>query len=363
MAIVNKTFKSFLSWTLKPSRWWWIPHLGFKSPMTAKRELPCDRRNLLTKTTWQSLLTPSLILNVLTLGSCRIGPQESAVLQVVSPQGTTDPEGLKELAPKVALLERRVGGESSFCTGTLIKANMILTAAHCLVDSQGRLLKTKSIRAGLRLSAQEPWIYHAVEALSINPRYRAGQSWKTGVIKNFDLGIMILASAVGGAFTKNLPTVIVSSEELKKLGIPGGTFSFVGYGGVGLGGPQMIGQGVGQAHGIQQCSGSIQSFLREHHPEMADLTISWPTMAADQVGMFCLMTQKNRSYTEHGDSGGPAYVRHQGGFSIVGVTSAGNSGRSRSETTISAFETLDDRTTAQWFQEIYRDKSRPCTIQ
>lgn len=268
-----------------------------------------------------------------------------------------------EFAQSVALLERRVGGVSSRCTGTLVNKRTILTAAHCLVDGQGRLIQPKSIRARFRSSATEPWVDYGVDSLHTAPKFKPGQSWSTGSLKNFDFGGIVLDKEVEPKFTQHLPTVVLSSSQLHEWGVPGGKFYFAGYGGIDFGETQHLHFGSGVARSIEDCIIPIQQQLEQRGENLNSAKIAAKISTGGQVGIFCLLSGKGGYYTEQGDSGGPAFVRRSGRTYLLGVTRAGNGSHSWALQKISTFESLDDKSTVAWFRRVLGQPSQPCSVQ
>ncbi len=174
------------------------------------------------------------------------------------------------------------------CTGALILSNVVLTAAHCLVDSDGNDLPTESILIffGLKESeADRKNLSRKVLRIQIHPE------WRRNEISSFnDLAKIELDQPAP------LPYVPLSIDEsphvLSVLEIAGyGIWSILDSENLGV---------------LRRAQISIDSYSAQ------DLE-------------FKVQTNGHASTCE-GDSGGPAYILKNGKPYLVGVASRGDEG-------------------------------------
>jgi len=173
------------------------------------------------------------------------------------------------------------GGLREQCTGTLVGAHTVLTAAHCVVDAaqlafELTLPATEAARAS-QGGAAEAVRRYAVEAVKVHPEYRADQP------NSPDLALVWLPQAPGVA-----PLMV--GAQAPTLGQP---ITLVGYG----------------QTGSATADGGIKR-MTTNAVAAVEPTLLAVVGAAGGRGNFCL-----------GDSGGPVLATVQGQEAVIGVNS------------------------------------------
>jgi len=174
------------------------------------------------------------------------------------------------------------GKSGALCTGSLIRKDMAVTAAHCL-SNQGA--KPTLIFGPDLHSPSAP--RREVDAVAINPK------WKTHAGKGMDQGDIALVKFSGGLpkTYKTIPTVS-SDKDIKA----GSEVTLAGY-------------GISNA---QTKTGA--GVLRR-----ADVSV-----LKNRLGKSEMILDQSRGHGAcHGDSGGPAFLRQGGKIALAGVTNRG----------------------------------------
>lgn len=240
-------------------------------------------------------------------------------------------------------------GFISSCTGTLFSHGndeYFLTAAHCLVDHQRNVVKPKAVTVSFYDPQSREEFKYGVNRLSVNPYWNEIIYWTTTSFKQRDFALMKLSKKVDPRFSRQLPTLALTSESLHSLGIPGGKFSFYGYGLTesGVLSPHLL-FGQALANPWDECVDKIgdgTAFKNQKRPQSK----------AGPVGIFCSFTYGQGTYTGKGDSGGPAIVYRNNKSYIVGVSSNGSESMKDSLVySDSVFEALDDPKTIAWISK------------
>jgi secreted trypsin-like serine protease len=105
-------------------------------------------------------------------------------------------------------------GTWAFCTGTLVAANVVLTAAHCQDDLDGDRVAVTFDSAWHADTGTAHWgTFHA------DPRYRPAQN------DPYDLAVVVLDNSIGSITPADLP----AAGSLAHVA-PGTKFTAVGYG-------------------------------------------------------------------------------------------------------------------------------------
>ena len=176
---------------------------------------------------------------------------------------------------------------NSWCTGTLVGCNTVLTAAHCVEDD---------------LNGDHYWVYlqhsgiHGVDSIIMHPDYT------TGGFPEFDLALVRLSTTVTG-----IDPSPMNSIESPSLGSAG---EIVGFGQT---------WGSGNDYGIKR-RGAVETSSCEG--------VAGPTLGNTELVCWSHLNPVgpagDDSNTCNGDSGGPLFVNIGGTIVVAGVTSGGN---------------------------------------
>ena len=197
-----------------------------------------------------------------------------------------------ELMSTVPLVD---GSGFTFCTGTLVAPTLVITAAHCFEDENGRRLGTGEVLVGsdslfaLPVPAARR---HRSAQLIQHPQYAQGPiSFEpSGIGQDNDIGVIVLAEAINSQQT----TPVLPAARLRDLVARQTQVVVSGYGVTDDNNP------------ANDRAGTL------HIGETPYLQRSEFEMLAGGNGLVD---------TCNGDSGGPAYVILDGQRFLVGVTS------------------------------------------
>ncbi len=258
----------------------------------------------MTKRNILILLAAALTLNLVGCGdqSMEAIPGAGSLGETARPiYGGSPPD--QEMHKAVVSLHQVVNGTqvyvSPFCTGTLIKGDVVLTAAHCLTTTKGKKVKAMAptalaVYVGDNPSTDLLQHLYLVQELKVHSQYNASK------ITN-DIALIRLNNAVTEPVTPvpALPTSLgLTSADI------GATVNFAGFGDTEKG-----------TSGVKlQADGTIAGLgcTVEGCPDGG--------VAATQFSY----AQPN-SGPCFGDSGGPAFLYRSGAPYVAGITSYGDS--------------------------------------
>lgn len=184
----------------------------------------------------------------------------------------------------VSLIATLSGQPVSVCTGVLISKNLVLTAAHCLVNFD-QVPVTVFFGARLPVTLDEPGFVEVAEA-TFHPQYtRVKNSWGRYVTSLNDIGLIKLAGELPAGAK---PVALLDQgTELKDK-----TLLLAGYGIVNELGEVQLAMGLNKARvSLAKIEGSI--------------------LVADH---------RSGQGACRGDSGGPAFLETSEGLILAGVT-------------------------------------------
>ncbi|XP_058811729.1 brachyurin-like [Topomyia yanbarensis] len=203
--------------------------------------------------------------------------------------------------PYQAVLHVSFSDKTALCGGTVLSANFLLTAAHCV--DEGNRTPVRQGTAGLGVhdrTAQNPeyqWIVFYANGISIHSKYDSRS-------KHNDIATIRLSQ------TARLDSCV----QPVRLPILGETNEFGGF------------AGIVSGFGVTESGGSVSPVLRytsNRIMTVAECRGKWDNLVDGSVHV-CMDNEGGRSAC-NGDSGGPLTVV-QGGTSLqIGVVSFGSS--------------------------------------
>ena len=223
-------------------------------------------------------------------------PQEQATpapdpLQAQVINGTASVTGARPY--QVALLYSSNGQQ--FCGGTIIAADWILTAAHCV---KGGLPSQVYVRAG-SLYATSGGVTRTVSSIRIHPSY-------VDVTRGYDVAVLKLSSPL--TYSTTIQAAALPTPAFASTAAAVGTVQTISGWGMTVGGN----------------SSSNSSYLREANlPVISNADCGAQLGSTITSGMICGNKNSQGQTGCHGDSGGPFASKHSNRFYVFGVVSWG----------------------------------------
>jgi endonuclease G len=211
-----------------------------------------------------------------------------------------DSAGDTEFLDCVAVMSNPQKSPSCLCSGTLIGKNVVLTAAHCVVDGCA-----DRVFIGSNSNVLNSGVFIPIKTSIPHPQYDS-------LSGSHDLAVLILERDADGevkALTSKSGKVVVPIRELAtKTEIDGASYVEV----VGFGVTTLLLQQSGIKTKVQ----------------LPIASVACTDSGSDKYGCNNgseLVAGGNGYDSCHGDSGGPAYVPVGTGYKLAGVTSRGTS--------------------------------------
>lgn len=231
-----------------------------------------------------TLVALSASLALPSLAADRYGSKSGAIVG-------GEPGTEADIRSTIALVDASTGAQS--CTGTLIAPQVVVTAAHCIVDVQGNVAEASSVQVVfgvLDTSEASDEQRMNVSQVIPHPEYLKGEEPvdETGLGKDNDIAIYILQSAIDFPVVPVLPPSLVESAMTE-----GRTIIVTGYGTI-----EDQGEASGVLYTAETSLGKVVEF----------------EFFAGGIG---------QPDTCPGDSGGPAYLDLDGAIHLIGATSRG----------------------------------------
>lgn len=213
--------------------------------------------------------------------------------------------GNADFGSVVALVISRGNGDNAYyayCSGVLIAENVVLTAAHCLVDDEGfpfgSLYRDHKIAVVADVDAGAPEAGRVYEI----DRYRVNSDYDSLTNMN-DIGVVWLRSAVAADVARPLP-VVTDFSKVKAIVDQKQDVMFVGY-------------GVDESGAYNKrrvFTGTLDAWCTQSWCEISDVRMPYGTLKSSlKDGGPC-----------SGDSGGAVLVMMDGVQQVVAVTSSGD---------------------------------------
>jgi secreted trypsin-like serine protease len=205
----------------------------------------------------------------------------SAKDYIVGGQEVADPDPVR--AATVGIFDPSPDGHSgALCTGTLIRKDMAVTAAHCIEPGGAK----PTVIFGKDLHSPEA-VHRAAEAVAVNPK------WPTHQGRGMDQGDIALVKFKGGlpAGYETVP-MVKSDQQIQS----GEKVTLAGYG-----------ISNAQTHTGAGRLRKTQVSILKNRPGKSEM----------------ILDQSHGHGACHGDSGGPAFVRENGKIELAGVTNRG----------------------------------------
>lgn len=217
---------------------------------------------------------------------------------------------------------------NSICTGTLISANVVLTAAHCVPEKASHIKIVFSNNLDYMLNAREPDILQ--EFVLAATDFKVSHSWdpsnETIEHNTGDIALIKFRGVIPSGFR---PAVLVADDSSLKIG---DMVTLAGF-------------GVDEVDASKEINPKKYKNLEEAikygdvicDEDIANKSVRCFKVERDGDGVlretqapikFILETEFHLNETQagtcNGDSGGPAFIKKDGEFFLLGVTSRGS---------------------------------------
>lgn len=194
--------------------------------------------------------------------------------------------------PSLAFISDNLGGgETAYCTGTVVSPDVVMTAAHCLVNDSEALEPPGgfSVTTGTLDPSQDPGQTYAASAVAIDPSFNPS-------VDSSDAGVIVLATT-----TSAPPVTLADAADAAELANPLGV-------GIVIAGWGLTSEGAtAEPATLQTAPMTTQTgFYCSQHG--ADLGF-------DESSEFCAPGAGTVAVC-NGDSGGPAFAQGAGGDEI-----------------------------------------------
>lgn len=245
---------------------------------------------------------PVLLLTTLAalLLSAMLGPGAAAAAPAQASVVAGDP-AVRGSFPYLAFVYFRDGEEAEGCSGTVVSSNVVLTAAHCVVDAAGAPRRAAAFRVVTGAVDREAGdrVLSTVAALAVHPEYAAG-----GERANWaDVAVLQLSRPVSA------PAVRLATTQTWD---PGTAALIAGWG-------KLAPDQAGPAATLHSGATAIQP---------ADLCAAGAA-SFDPAGQLCVLDTAGQTRSAcSGDSGGPLLVVAPGSVDEpleIGIASFGAS--------------------------------------
>ena len=246
-------------------------------------------------TTLLAAILAALVVAMLVAATA--GAEEEPVFEGQVVGGKAVPNGKYPFM--VALLNSRVAGnaqDKQYCGGTLVDANSVLTAAHCVSGAWPQRLRVTAGRTVLKSSQGQ---FRKVSRIFIHPQYSPRNGTR-------DVAVLKLARPVNGV--EPIKPASASQDFLEKRGTNA----------------TVAGWGNTKAQPAIGFAGSnYPNRMREARVPVRSDSYGKSAYGSSFVSRLMVAAGKTGKDTCQGDSGGPIFKKTSGGYRQIGITSFG----------------------------------------